>query len=70
TTANMVFNVARLVSFVSRFMTLRPGDIIATGTPAGVGRGLDPPRYLKVGDRVILGIEGLGIQDHLVTAAG
>lgn len=69
-TATMIFSAAFLVSYISRFMTLRPGDVIATGTPAGVGMGLKPPRYLKVGDRVILEVDGLGVQDHLVTAAG
>lgn len=67
-TATMIFDVAHLVSYISRYMTLRPGDIIATGTPPGVGMGLKPPRYLKVGDRVVLEVEGLGIQDHLVSA--
>jgi len=60
TTANMVFDVAHLVSYVSDFMTLLPGDLISTGTPAGVGLGLSPPSYLKEGDVVELGIEGLG----------
>jgi 2,4-diketo-3-deoxy-L-fuconate hydrolase len=59
-TANMVFDVATLVSYVSDFMTLLPGDIISTGTPAGVGLGMSPPSYLKAGDVVELGIEGLG----------
>ena len=60
TTANMVFDVATLVSYVSEFMTLLPGDVISTGTPAGVGLGMKPPQYLKAGDVVELGIEGLG----------
>lgn len=68
-TATMIFDVAHLVSYISRYMTLKPGDIIATGTPPGVGMGRKPPRYLKVGDRVVLEVEGLGIQDHLVSAA-
>ncbi len=59
-TANMIFDVATLVSYVSEFMTLLPGDVISTGTPAGVGLGMNPPRYLKAGDVVELGIEGLG----------
>lgn len=61
-TANMVFGVAHLLSYVSTFMTLLPGDVISTGTPAGVGLGFDPPRYLKAGDVVELGIEHLGQQ--------
>jgi 2-keto-4-pentenoate hydratase/2-oxohepta-3-ene-1,7-dioic acid hydratase in catechol pathway len=60
TTAQMIFDVATLVSYVSQFMTLLPGDIISTGTPAGVGLGMRPPRYLKAGDVVELGIECLG----------
>ena len=59
-TANMIFDVATLVSYVSNFMTLLPGDVITTGTPAGVGLGMNPPSYLKAGDVVELGIEGLG----------
>lgn len=59
-TANMIFDVATLVSYVSEFMTLLPGDVISTGTPAGVGLGMKPPQYLKAGDVVELGIEGLG----------
>jgi 2-keto-4-pentenoate hydratase/2-oxohepta-3-ene-1,7-dioic acid hydratase in catechol pathway len=60
TTANLVFGVAVLVSYLSRFMTLRGGDIISTGTPAGVGLGMKPPVYLAAGDVVELGIDGLG----------
>jgi len=60
TTAQMIFDVPTLVSYVSQFMTLLPGDIISTGTPAGVGPGMRPPRYLKPGDVVELGIECLG----------
>ena len=61
TTANMLFDVPALVSYVSQFMTLLPGDVISTGTPAGVGLGMKPePRYLKAGDVVELGITGLG----------
>ena len=59
-TANMIFDCATLVSYVSEFMTLLPGDVISTGTPAGVGLGMNPPQYLKVGDIVELGIQGLG----------
>ena len=60
TTANLVFNIPFLVSYVSRFMTLLPGDIISTGTPAGVGLGFKPAIYLKPGDLMELGIDGLG----------
>jgi 2,4-didehydro-3-deoxy-L-rhamnonate hydrolase len=59
-TANMIFDIATLVSYVSEFMTLLPGDVISTGTPAGVGLGMNPPQYLKAGDVVELGIDGLG----------
>src|SRR6266704_108182 len=58
--ANMVFKVPMLVSYVSQFMSLLPGDVISTGTPAGVGLGMKPPQYLKAGDMVELGSEGLG----------
>ncbi|MBH0237625.1 fumarylacetoacetate hydrolase family protein [Methylobrevis albus] len=61
-TATMVYGVAYLVSYLSQFMSLHPGDIISTGTPPGVGLGMKPPRYLKAGDVVTLGIEGLGTQ--------
>jgi len=67
-TRTMVFGVAHLVSYLSRFMTLQPGDVISTGTPPGVGLGLKPPRYLKPGDVVELGIEGLGSQRQDVIA--
>lgn len=59
-TSNMVFGVAFLVSYISQFMTLLPGDVISTGTPAGVGLGFKPPKYLAAGDVVELGIDGLG----------
>jgi 2-keto-4-pentenoate hydratase/2-oxohepta-3-ene-1,7-dioic acid hydratase in catechol pathway len=58
----MVFGVPELVSYVSRFMTLLPGDVISTGTPPGVGLGLEPPVFLKAGDVVECGIEKLGEQ--------
>lgn len=61
-TRTMVFGVAHLVSYLSQFMTLHPGDVISTGTPPGVGMGQKPPRYLRAGDVVELGIEGLGTQ--------
>jgi 2,4-diketo-3-deoxy-L-fuconate hydrolase len=67
-TRTMVFGVARLVSYVSQFMTLMPGDIITTGTPPGVGMGRKPPQFLKPGDVVTLGIDGLGEQRSRVTA--
>ena len=66
----MVFGVAQLVSYVSRFMTLLPGDVIATGTPPGVGMGMKPPRYLKAGDVMTLGIHGLGEQRQMVMQDG
>jgi 2,4-diketo-3-deoxy-L-fuconate hydrolase len=69
TTAKMIFTVASLVAYVSRFMSLQPGDLISTGTPAGVGHGFKPPRYLVPGDRVELGITGLGVQRHRVVEA-
>jgi 2,4-didehydro-3-deoxy-L-rhamnonate hydrolase len=59
-TANMICDVPGLVAYVSQFMTLLPGDLISTGTPAGVGMGMKPPQYLKAGDVVELGIDGLG----------
>jgi 2,4-diketo-3-deoxy-L-fuconate hydrolase len=65
-TATMVFRVPHLVSYVSRFMSLEPGDIISTGTPPGVGLGQKPPVYLKGGEVIRLGIEGLGIQTQKV----
>ena len=61
-TATMVYQVPFLISYLSQFFTLHPGDIISTGTPPGVGMGQKPPRYLKAGDVVELGIEGLGVQ--------
>jgi 2,4-didehydro-3-deoxy-L-rhamnonate hydrolase len=67
TTANMIFDVPTLVSYVSDFMTLLPGDVISTGTPAGVGLGMHPPSYLKPGDVVELGIDGLGGSCQRVT---
>jgi len=67
-TRTMVFGVAHLVSYVSQFMTLLPGDIITTGTPPGVGMGRKPPQYLKSGDVVTLGIAGLGEQRQRVRA--
>jgi 2-keto-4-pentenoate hydratase/2-oxohepta-3-ene-1,7-dioic acid hydratase in catechol pathway len=68
TTANMIFDVPTLISYVSEFMTLLPGDVISTGTPAGVGLGMHPPHYLKPGDVVELGIDGLGTSRQVVSA--
>ncbi len=67
-TKTMVYGVRHLVSYLSQFMSLQPGDIISTGTPPGVGMGMKPPRYLKAGDVVELGIEGLGTQRQNVKA--
>ena len=67
-TETMIFTVAQIVSYLSRFMTLEPGDIIATGTPPGVGVGRTPPRFLKAGDTLRLGIAGLGEQQQQVLA--
>jgi 2-keto-4-pentenoate hydratase/2-oxohepta-3-ene-1,7-dioic acid hydratase in catechol pathway len=67
-TRTMIFPVALLVSYVSQFMTLLPGDIIATGTPPGVGLGMNPPQYLRPGDTIKLGIAGLGEQHQRVVA--
>ena len=65
-TKTMVFGVPFLVSYLSRFMSLQPGDVISTGTPPGVGLGQKPPVYLKAGNRMRLGIDGLGVQDQRV----
>jgi 2-keto-4-pentenoate hydratase/2-oxohepta-3-ene-1,7-dioic acid hydratase in catechol pathway len=67
-TQTMVYGVAHVVSYLSQFMTLHPGDVISTGTPPGVGMGMKPPTYLKPGDVVELGIEGLGQQRQEVIA--
>ena len=67
-TKTMVFSVAKIVSYVSQFMTLMPGDVITTGTPPGVGLGMKPPRFLKKGDTMALGIDGLGEQHQTVVA--
>ena len=68
-TATMIFGCAKIVSYVSEFMTLQPGDIITTGTPPGVGSGMKPQKFLNVGDVVTLGIEGLGEQRQEIVAA-
>jgi 2-keto-4-pentenoate hydratase/2-oxohepta-3-ene-1,7-dioic acid hydratase in catechol pathway len=65
-TANMIFTVRQLVAYVSRFMSLRAGDIISTGTPAGVAHGMKPPRYLEPGDVVEMGITKLGVQRNRI----
>jgi len=69
-TKHMVFSVRQLIAYVSRFMTLQPGDLLSTGTPAGVGHGARPPRYLEPGDTVEQGIDGLGRQRHRVVQRG
>jgi 2-keto-4-pentenoate hydratase/2-oxohepta-3-ene-1,7-dioic acid hydratase in catechol pathway len=67
-TAQLIFGIPELVSYLSQFMSLCPGDIISTGTPAGVGLGQDPPQYLRAGDVVELGIDGLGTARQRITA--
>jgi len=69
TTDDMIFGVAHVVSYISQFMTLMPGDVIPTGTPAGVAAGMTPPGYLRPGDEVELAIEGLGQQRQAILAA-
>ena len=65
-TKTMVFGVAHIVAYLSQFFTLMPGDIITTGTPPGVGMGMKPQRFLKPGDRMVIGIDGLGVQHQVV----
>ena len=67
-TKTMIFSCAHIVSYVSNYMTLMPGDVIVTGTPPGVGMGFNPPKFLKAGDHMRLGIEGLGEQSQRVNA--
>ena len=69
TTATMIFKVPFLISYLSRFMSLQPGDVVSTGTPPGVGMGQKPPVYLKVGQTMNLGIEGLGEQTQVAVPA-
>jgi 2,4-didehydro-3-deoxy-L-rhamnonate hydrolase len=68
-TATMIFGIKKIVSYLSEIMTLMPGDVIATGTPPGVGMGMKPPKFLNVGDVVTMGIEGLGEQRQEIIAA-
>lgn len=68
-TSDMIFGVAHIVSYMSEFMELRPGDVIATGTPSGVGAGMVPPQFLRPGDYVRLEVQGLGQQESTVVAA-
>ena len=68
-TATMIFGIKKIVSYLSEIMTLMPGDVIATGTPPGVGMGMKPPKFLNVGDVVTMGIEGLGEQRQEIVAA-
>ena len=65
-TRTMIFSVSTIISYLSQCMSLQPGDVIATGTPPGVGQGMKPPIYLRAGDRLRLGVEGLGIQQQTV----
>lgn len=67
-TDDLIFNIPQLISYISCFMTLLPGDIISTGTPAGVGLGMNPPVYLKPGDVIELGIDGLGVSQQNIIA--
>ena len=67
-TKTMIFGVPHLVSYLSRFMSLQPGDVITTGTPPGVGHGQKPPVYLRAGDEIRLGLDGLGEQRQRVVA--
>ena len=67
-TSDFIFDIPYVVSYISQFMTLLPGDIISTGTPFGVGLGFNPPKYLKVGDIMELGIDGLGVSRQEVIA--
>ncbi len=68
TTANLIFKIPFLVSYLSQFMTLLPGDVISTGTPAGVGLGMNPQVYIKEGDVMELGIDGLGTSKQVAKA--
>ena len=65
-TSDLIFDIPQIIAHMSQRMVLLPGDVIATGTPAGVGMGLQPPRYLRDGDVMELGVEGLGTQRQVV----
>ena len=65
-TCDMIFDIAQLIEYISRFMTLEPGDVIATGTPAGVGAFRTPPRWLQPGDRLRLEISRIGVLEHSI----
>ncbi len=67
-TSDLIFNVQFLVSYISQFMSLLPGDVISTGTPSGVGHGFKPPRYMADGDVIELGVEGLGTSKQNVVS--
>jgi 2-keto-4-pentenoate hydratase/2-oxohepta-3-ene-1,7-dioic acid hydratase in catechol pathway len=67
-TSTMIFSVAHLVSYISRFMTLMPGDVVTTGTPPGVGMARNPRVFLKTGDQLMLTVDGLGEQRHTLVA--
>lgn len=69
-TREMIFDCATIVSYVSELMTLMPGDVITTGTSAGVGMGMNPQRYLRAGDALALGVQGLGEQRQRIVAEG
>jgi 2-keto-4-pentenoate hydratase/2-oxohepta-3-ene-1,7-dioic acid hydratase in catechol pathway len=68
-TGDMLFSVKQIISYISRFMTLLPGDVVATGTPSGVAMGMNPPQYLQAGDCVECGVEGLGELRHRIVAS-
>ncbi|HEX5318082.1 MAG TPA: fumarylacetoacetate hydrolase family protein, partial [Stellaceae bacterium] len=67
-TADLIFGIEKIVSYCSEFMTLNPGDVIPTGTPSGVAMGFKPPKFLKAGDTMRLGVEGLGVQQQKLVA--
>ena len=67
-TADLIFGVDHIISYLSHFLTLQPGDVIPTGTPSGVGMGFKPPRFLQPGDRVRVSVEGLGEQNQRLVA--
>jgi 2,4-diketo-3-deoxy-L-fuconate hydrolase len=69
-TSDMIFSVAEIISYMSQFMALQPGDIIATGTPSGVGLGMKPQRFLSAGDVMEIEVEGLGRQKQTAVVAG